>query len=358
MKRLIPLCLALLVVLFIVAPVHAYLGGFEQADGYVFASTGYYNPPAFDNWVDVVDYNAGQWGPNAGGGPLPVEIPVNSGLWSYNSQAGSFYATQALRATWMGPAPLYSATTPAAQAASVATYVIGNHFNGRFGTTALAMRDAVSAGPLSYDYKLDSFDYGGTTPSTVTSGTVKTNFYFQPNPPDNITAVVQNSNGTVSIVSPEKFYMSFTDSTGNIGFQWGYAHDNTVIWRAGSTGSWNYTSIVADCTNYIGNNPNNNYDGVTAYLNLSTQTFQLDYFDVSANLTTTIAAAGTSLGATMIDQTHLGWWLDDNLTSGIGGKNFFDDFSFNVPTSSPEPASLAVLGLGGLALIARRRRHG
>ena len=47
---------------------HAYLGGFEAADGYA----------PFLN--DVATFNAGQYGANAGGGGY-VNIPDNTGLW-------------------------------------------------------------------------------------------------------------------------------------------------------------------------------------------------------------------------------------------------------------------------------------
>jgi len=44
--------------------------------------------------------------------------------------------------------------------------------------------------------------------------------------------------------------------------------------------------------------------------------------------------------------------------SGVGGKNFFDDFSFAVPSPTPEPASLGLLGVGGLLMLCRRQRRG
>src|SRR3954463_948898 len=99
--------LAAVAVLAMSSPAWALLGGFEQTDGYVYASTGYYNPPTFENWVDVAAYNAGQWGPNAGGGPVPVEIPLNAGLWQLTSAAGTFYPDAITRNTWLGAGPLY-----------------------------------------------------------------------------------------------------------------------------------------------------------------------------------------------------------------------------------------------------------
>ena len=68
-----------------------------------------------------------------------------------------------------------------------------------------------------------------------------------------------------------------------------------------------------------------------------------------------VALSGTALGAGMNDLTHLGCWLDDEVTLGTGGKNFFDDFTFHVV---PEPAGAAWLGLGAIELVGRGRMHG
>jgi hypothetical protein len=328
------------------SPSYAYLGGFENADGYVTAYTGYYNPPTFDNWVDVAAYNAGQWGANAGGGPLPVELSLNTGLWKLTSAVGTFYPDATTRNTYLGAGPPYPATTPLTLPQvvnSVAAYAIGNHFGGRLGTTALALRNANNSGygPMKYDYRLDTYDFGGPAPASVTSGTVTTGFYFQPNPPDSIV----DPNG----LSAEKFIMSFTDSSGAVGFQWGYARDNTVQWRTGNSGAWNNSGIVSD---------NTNFDGVTASIDLTSQTFKIDYYDISSSTTTTIAPAGTALGNPMANLTHLGWSLTDNLYSGVGGKNFFDDFSFKT-TNVPEPGTLVLIataGLGSIVFAWRRRR--
>jgi hypothetical protein len=306
----------------------ARLGGFENADGYdinVFSGS--------LNWSDVSYYNAGAYGPNAGGGSGPTSMAPNSGLWKIVSSPGGFYDTAANRALFTSGAPPYPNST-ASSGTTYPIYIVGNHFMGRGGTTCLAVRnDNQGTGPLEYDYTLDQYDMG-VNPSSVTAGNINTSFYYCPNP--------------IDPGPQEKFIMSFKDSSGNVGLQLGYERNNQVIWRAGNTGSWNTPAIIADSTNY---------DGWSVDVNLTTQTFNLNYFDVSTSLTIPVALA-VPLGNPMTNLTHLDWWLNDSVSSGVGGKNFFDDFSF---TAVPEPSSamcLAVMGgvISGRGLMRRRQR--
>ncbi len=308
-----------------VSPAWAYLGSFELSDGYYLASPG---------WVDVTYYNAGQWGANAGGGASPTAIAPDSGLWSLNSQAGAFFPTALARNAATGGAPPYPAP---ASIVGIPAYIIGNHSPGRTGIGALALRNEnfIGAGPMDYDYTLDTFDFGGIAPASVTGGVVNTGFYFCPNPTD-----IFNPGGPIRT---EKFIMSFKDSASSIGLQLGYTGFNQVYWRAGSSGAWNLTGVIADSTNW---------DGFDVDIDLTSQTFGIDYFDVSASSWSTLVPAGTPLGASMQDLTHLGWWLDEQVTLGTGGKNFFDDFAFH---AVPEPAGAALLGIGSVCLAARRK---
>lgn len=308
-----------------VSPARAYLGSFEMSDGYYIASPG---------WVDVTYYNAGQWGANAGGGASPTAIAPDSGLWSLNSQAGAFFPTTAARNAAVSGAPPYPNPS---SIVGIPAYIIGNHSPGRTGIGALALRNEnfIGAGPMDYDYTLDTFDFGGTTPASVTSGVVNTGFYFCPNPSDPVNP------GTPP--RTEKFIMSFRDSAASTGLQLGYTGANEVYWRPGSSGAWNFTGVFADATNW---------DGFDVDIDLTNQTFGIDYFDVSASTWNTLVPSGTPLGAFMQDLTHLGWWLDEQVTLGTGGKNFFDDFKFQ---AVPEPASAALIGLGAVALTNRRR---
>ncbi|HUB24841.1 MAG TPA: PEP-CTERM sorting domain-containing protein [Tepidisphaeraceae bacterium] len=49
-------------------------------------------------------------------------------------------------------------------------------------------------------------------------------------------------------------------------------------------------------------------------------------------------------------------WQNGGLDGGTGGQSAFADDEVFAPTAVPEPASLSLLGLGGLALLSRRRR--
>lgn len=314
--------------LYAVSSASAYLGSFEMSDGYYIASPG---------WVDVTYYNAGQWGANAGGGASPTAIAPDSGLWSLNSQAGAFFPTTAARNAAVSGAPPYPSPS---SIVGIPAYIIGNHSPGRTGIGALALRNEnfIGAGPMDYDYTLDTYDFGGPAPASVTSGVVDTGFYFCPNPSDPV-----NPGSPPRI---EKFIMSFRDSASVTGLQIGYTGANQVYWRPGSSGAWTLTSIIADATNW---------DGFDVKIDLTSDTFGIDYFDVSASTWSTMVPAGTALGAPMQDLTHLGWWLDEQVTNGTGGKNFFDDFSFK---AIPEPASAALIGLGSIGLMSRGRKNG
>lgn len=310
------------------SPAAAHLGSIRPADGYLIAGVG----PFPADWVDVTYYNAGAFGANAGGGSVALIAP-DSGNWSLLSSPGAFFTSAAARNAALGGAPPYPNAIPAG---TVPAYMVGNHFPGRGGDGSnLAFRNdtALGSGSIKYRYQLDTYDTGGPVPSSVTGGTVSTEFYFCPNPGDSPMPGTPRQ---------DKFAMGFLDGTGNLGLQWGYARDNEVTWRTSASGNWNYTGIYANATNW---------DGVRLNIDLTGGTFELDYYIVSSNTWTNLAPAGTALGMTMSNFTTLDWELVDGLSAGIGGKNFFDDFTFNIPA----PSSLALVGLGLLTASRRRR---
>lgn len=298
----------------------AYLGSFTQADGYITTQP----------WVDVTYFNSGQFGANAGGGFQQMIAP-DTGLWRLQSNAGAIFTNSAARAAATSGAPPYGSPP----AGTVPIYIVGDHGPGRTDNSSLAFRNSSPAGTGAalYDYTLDTYDFGGVNPSSVTSGTIKVSFYFQSNPP------LPNGTGASA---PDKFTMSFKDSVGNIGLQWGYTEDNEVVWRTLATNNWTYTGLYAN---------SNNWDGVVLDLDLTSDTFQLNFFDSATSITTTLAPSGTAMGQAMGDFTHIGWQLEDDTFLGTGGKNFFDDFGFVVPA----PGAAGLLGLGALAALRRRR---
>ena len=105
------------------------------------------------------------------------------------------------------------------------------------------------------------FDFGGPAPASVTSGPVLTEFYFCPNPGD--------TSDPSGAPSKDKFTMSFKDSLGNIGLEWGYARDNAVYWRTSPSNPWTPTAFVADQTNW---------DGLRVNIDLTLDTFGVDDF--------------------------------------------------------------------------------
>lgn len=300
-------------------PASAYLGSFSPNDGYNIVQP----------WVDVSYYNAGAYGVNAGGGGW-TQIAPDSGRWKVVGQVGAFYTTSAARAAATSGAPPYPAPGP-----GLPIYIVGDHGPGRTDNSSLAFRNDTVAGTgaANYDYSIDTYDTGGTPAASITSGTVSAQMYFLPNPD------VPTQPGTRA---GDKFHMSFVDSSGNVGAQWGYARDNEVYWRAGSSGPWTYTSIIAN---------SGNWDGVRISIDLTADTFALDYFKVATSSWVNLAPAGTPLGATMNNLTNIGWHLEDGTNNGVGGKNFFDDFTVNIPA----PGAAGLLGLAGLAAMRRKR---
>jgi hypothetical protein len=314
-------------------PANAYLGSFTPNDGYQIVQP----------WVDVSYFNSGANGLYAGGAAY-AHVAPNTGLWKVVATApGGIYTSAAARAAALVGVPPYPAVPPAAGGGPI--YIVGDHGPGRTDNSALAFRNDSPAGtgPAMYEYSLDIYDTGagggntGPLPSSIITGVVTTDFYFCPNPADPPDPSGANPR--------DKFTMSFIDQSGNVGFQWGYAAENQVYWRTSSSNPWNYTGVFADATNW---------DGVSVDIDLNSQTFGLDYYDVSTNTWSNMIPSGTALGMSMANLTRLGWQLEDNVFTGTGGKNFFDDFKFS--SNVPEPSSMVLFGFAASLISWRRRR--
>ncbi|TWT99272.1 hypothetical protein Pla108_02070 [Botrimarina colliarenosi] len=309
----------------VVTPALARLGSFVPADGYAVQSG--------DIRGDVSYYNSGAYGANAGGGSGPTTITADSGSWKVIGPAGGYFSNPVDRAAYVAQGVPYSAGFTNALAA----YNVGGHSGGRTDNFNLALRNdtPLGTGPMVHEYLLDQYDLG-VAPASVTSGPVSMGFYFCPNPGDTLNP---SPDGTAG----DKFTMSLVDSIGNIGLQWGYLRDNSVVWRDSPTNPWNATSFVADQTNW---------DGVRINLDLTAAgTFGIDYFDVSANTWSNLVPAGTAMGQSMGEFTVLRWQLEDGLSAGVGGKNFFDDFSFS---TVPEPSTALLVALALVGVRSRR----
>lgn len=309
------------------APAWGYLGSFSQNDGYELWSN--------TIWGDVSLYNAGQYGPNAGGGSY-TQLFADTGLWKLQGNVGGYFDNPTDRSNAVFAGPLYLFNPPNTQPA----YVVGDHSPGHLDQSALALRNAtpLGTGPMVYDYTLDNYDFGGVSPATITSGTIQTGFFFCPNP-----ELPPQSGTRVG----EKFTLSLVDSVGNIGLQWGYARDNEVLWRDGPASPWTNTGIYANA---------GAWDEVQLVTDLTNDTFGIDYYSTLSNTWSTLAPLGTPMGQAMGDLTHLGWRLEDGIFSGVGGKNFFDDFSFVVPVPEPSSWVLATAGLVAIGWAQRIRR--
>jgi hypothetical protein len=322
------LCLLFAIAIALQAPrsAQAYLGSFGPNDGYY---------PQYGTMLgDVTYYNAGQSGINAGGGPT-MQVLADTGLWRLMSPVGGVFDNTADRNAYLAPGLPYPATDPNNEPA----YLLGGHFPGRGGDGSnLAFRNdtPIGTGPAIYEYTIDTFDTGGPVPASITSGIQSVGFYFCPNPID-----PPDPSGHAS----HKFTLSLKDSLGNIGMQWGYARDNEVTWRDSPSSAWNYTGVYADATNW---------DGVDIQVDLTNDTFGLDYYDVGTNTWSTMVPAGTALGLPLQNITVLRWQLEDGIATGTGGKNYFDDFS--IQATVPEPSSVALLAMAGAVCVARLRR--
>jgi len=285
------------------------------------------------NWCDVTYYNAGAYGPLSGGGSATAIAP-DTGLWRLVSNNGAFFPSTAARNAAVGGAPPY----PSSTAGTIPAYIVGAHFSGRNNDGFnLALRNDTPAGtgPIVYDYSLDTYDTGGPVAASQSNGILTFQTYFQTDPD-----APPRPDGT----HDDKFTMSFMDSSGNIGAQWGYSRDNQVSWRDGPSSFWNYTAWNAGPSDW---------NGIRVMLDLTTDTFAMDYYDEPSNTWNQIVAPGTLMGQSMGNFTTIRWQLEDAVNFGIGGKNFFDDSSFG--GFVPAPGGVLAFGIGGLIVLRRRR---
>ena len=333
----------------------AYLGSFEENDGYRVPGNGsildagfvgdarfYLNnnaangftgvvpPGAFPNTLgdathgaDLTRYNAGQYGTSNGGpGGTAVDIPDDSGLW--RALAGG-------RINEDAAAPLYTGNT------FNRDYVQAYAYPGsRTGSQVLNL--LASDVDLSYRYTLDSRDFDGISPTLTDSHLIELSFWLCPSDWDDPDGA--NVLG-----------LSFIDSVGSTLLKVGYTGDNFLQYQLAGDSAWTTTAIAL---------------GTLGWSELGVE------IDTSANTVALTARAWSDAGGTLgaedsvfapqalgIDAqslTELQWDLEGGALNngGFAYKNYFDDFNFTV-TPVPEPSGALLVIVTGAGWMMRRR---
>lgn len=333
----------------------AYLGGFEEQDGYRVPLNGqiisnylagdaqfYLNNSASNGYTgvvpvgaypntlgdgtngpDVTRYNAGQYGTNnSGPGGAAADITDNSGLWQVLS-GGRLYE---------------DATAP---------YYYGNQY---YRDQIVAYRNTMPHGgsqtlnlmaadqSLSYRYSMDSRDLGGISPSSTLGMAVHMSFWVKPTDWDD------PDTGNM-------FGLSLLDAANQPVFEVGFTGDNLLQYRL-TGGAWQTTSYVMGTLGW---------SEITVVVDTVRNTASLDinaYNDLSAHLNGSAAVlASQGLGIVSGALSALQWDLrGGTLDNGaISYINSFDDFAFSA-TPVPEPRGLVLLFIAALLLAPRRRR--
>ncbi len=290
----------------------AYLGGFEDVDGY----------EPFLN--DVATYNAGQYGPNAGGGSY-VNIPDNTGLWT--KLQGPLFPTQGTAGgvAYATGHQGYDRTNPST---SDKALVITTN------------ADGWTAGTQKYSYDIDSYDLAGFSPAATGGQELSISFW-------SCSRIFGTDEGGGLGPGTLGNIISFYDSVGNLGFELGYEQPATTTdFAAVNVGTWATSSVSVGTSTY------HRWD-VT--LDLAAQTVSVDIFE-SSTLTNLVSNA--PLINNMIDFSQLQF----ESTPGVNNAKVWalDDFSMSV-NRIPEPSTGLsagiITGMLALGLVRRPRRY-
>lgn len=295
----------------------AFLGGFEFDDGYR------------DFLGRVENYNAGQYGANVDPSASYTTIPTNSGAWQ--KIQGGEYATAHFGRDRLQPG--------------------GSHNAGPM-AMVITTNDAGWNGPAQiFDYKVDSYDMGGTNPSSATSATLS--YWVCP-------SILFGANNMTSPIYGNSVMLR--DSTGQVIVEIGNRIQNdtygthTIAYKI--NGVWTDTAIAA-ATNY--------YQQFEVSVDYANDTVSLDLIDGGYTKTPlnggSSSYVGTGTRTTLINNVSLNTGIDylDTLrftsAPGVGNNKQWqlDDFSF-AATPVPEPSSLSLLGLAISGLCFRRKK--
>lgn len=335
----------------------AYLGGFEEQDGYrvplngLIPSQGFLGDASFyldnnpssgttgvvplgaypntlgdgTNGPDLSRYNAGQFGTNQGGpGGTAADIPDNSGLWQVlaggrlneDANAPYYYDGQYTRDQIVA----YRQTTP------------------HSGTQSLGL--IAGDTNLSYLYNLDARDFGGTAPADTTSSLIQMSFWVNPTDWDDPD-------------TGHLFGLTLLDSGGQSIFGVGYTGDNLLEYRLLTDGLWHASSSVLGTLGW---------SEITVAINTYANTASLavrPYDDTLHALgSTTSLLSDQALGLDAGALKDLRWDLrGGSLDNGAVSYNqYFDDFNFTT-TPVPEPGSVLLLAAASLPWLWQRRRR-
>jgi len=285
----------------------AYLGEFENADGY----------GSFLNEVSTT--NAGAHGANAGGGTLTT-IPVNSGLWVKLQ------------------GPVYPTTGTAGGIAYATGHQNLDRTNPGTSDQALVITtnaDGWGGSAQEYAYSVDNYDLNGVNPLSTGSDTIDISFW-------SCAQIVGSSNPATGLgAGTIGDTISFYDSSGNLGFSVGYRQPGTTTdYAATNVGSWVQSTVAVNPSTY------HRWD-IT--LDLLNDTVSIDIFE-GATLTTLVS--GAPLANNMNNFTEMRF----ESTPGVNNAKIWslDDFGMNVHPV-PEPTSFALLTLGTIACVRRRK---
>ena len=297
--------ISLLMLLAMTSTSFAYLGGFEDADGY----------KPFLN--DVANYNAGQYGPNAGGGTYTTITP-NTGLWK--KLQGPLY-------------PATGTTGGVAYATGHQYYDRTNPNTAEKGLVITTNADGWTAGPQEYSYTLDSYDLG-MSPASTSGQLIDMSFW-------SCARIFGTDEGGGLGAGTIGDTVSFYDSSGNLGFTLGYRQPATTTDYAAYNvnGTWIQSSVAV--------NPHA-YHRWDVLLDLGTQTLSLNIFEAG---TLTNLLSGASLTTAMNNLTELRF----ESTPGVNNAKIWslDDFEFRV---TPEPATLTMIAVPAIMLMRKKRK--
>ena len=339
----------------------AYLGGFEEQDGYRIPLNGqilsggfvgdaqfYFNnnpaggytgvvpwgayPNNFSdgtNGPDVSRYNAGQFGTNNGGpGGTAADIPDNSGLWrvldggrlNEDANAPYYYGGQFARDQIVA----YRNTMP---------------HSGSQTLNLMAMDQS-----LSYRYSLDSRDLGGIDPASTVAAQIQMSFWVKPTDWDDPD-------------SGNMLGLSLLDAANQAVFEIGYTGDNLLQYRL-TGGAWHTTTYQLGSAGY---------SEITVMLDTaaSTASIGVSAFDDNSSLLggNSSVLSNQSLGVISGAFTGLQWDLRGGVLANgaVSYIHSFDDFNFTVtpaPVPVPEPGAVVLLLLAAALLHAPRYRQG